>query len=326
MTHLQRLSSAIETMSAGRLKIEVLPSGAVVPPKEVGDAVNTRVVDAGQFWTHYIIGKDPAAGLFSSPPGAAGTGLDQTCLVSWYYWGEGQALHEEFYHDIVNLDVMPFVYAPDGPECLGWFKEEIKTLDQFRKLRWRVSSGLAQDVYKEMGATPVSMAGEEIVPSIEKGVLDAGEWIKPSTDIKMGFYDICKYYCLEGLHQADTLAMIIINGDAWRELPTDLKKIVEVAIKATYLEVLTYDIKDNAEALETLQTVHGVTIFPAPPGYEEEFTKAVTTVMAKLSAENPFFKRVLDSQMAFAEKVVPYETQVNRLYAKLGAGAIAAWE
>jgi len=310
-------------MSAGRLKIDVLPSGAVVPPKEVGDAVNKRVVDAGQFWTHYIIGKHPAAGLFSSPPGAAGTGMDQTTLVAWYYWGEGQALHEEFYHDIVNLDVMPFIYAPDGPETLGWFKEPIETLDEFKKLRWRVSSGLAQDVYKEMGATPVSMAGEEIMPALEKGVLDAGEWIKPSTDIKMGFQDILKYYCLEGLHQADTLAMIIINGDAWRELPADLKEIVDVSIRANYLEVLAFDIIDNAAALHELKTVHGVTIFPAPPGYAEEFTAAVTTVMAKLSAEHPFFKKVLDSQMAFAAKTVPYETEVNRLYAKMGA---AAWE
>jgi len=151
------------------------------------------------------------------------------------------------------------------------------------------------------------------------GVLDAGEWIKPSTDIKMGFYDICKFLCLEGLHQADTLAMIIINGEAWRELPPDLQKMVEVTIKATYLEVLAFDIKDNAEALETLKTVHGVTVFPAPPGYAEEFTAAVTTVMAKLSAEYPFFKKVLDSQMAFAKTVVPYQTEVNRLYATLGA-------
>lgn len=324
MTHLKRLSANIDTMSGGRLKIEILPSGAVVPPKEIGDAVNTQVVDAGQFWTHYVIGKNPAAGLFSSPPGGAGTGMDQNCLLSWYYWGEGQALHEEFYQDIIGLDVMPFVYAPDGPETLGWFKEPIETLDEFKKLRWRVSSGLAQDVYNEMGATPVSMAGEEIVPSIEKGVLDAGEWIKPSTDIKMGFYDVCKYLCLEGLHQADTLAMIIVNGDVWRALPADLQKIVEVTIKATYLEVLTFDIKDNAEALEKLVTEHGVTLFPAPPGYEEEFTEAVTTVMANLAVEEPYFKKVLDSQMAYAEIVVPYETEVNSLYAKLGRGALAA--
>jgi len=166
-------------------------------------------------------------------------------------------------------------------------------------------------------------AGAEIIPALEKGVIDGGEWIKPSTDIKMGFYDICKYLCLEGLHQADTLAMIIINGDAWRELPADLQTMVEVSIKATYFDVQTYDIIDNAAALHELTTVHGVTIFPAPPGYAEEFTKAVTTVMARLSAEEPFFKKVLDSQIAFAKTVVPYETEVNSLYTLLGRGALA---
>lgn len=319
MDRMAKMAANIEVMSGGRLKIAILPSGAVVPPKEIGDAVNKRVVDAGQFWTHYLIGKHPAGGLFSSPPGAAGTGMDQTVLLAWYYFDEGQELHEEYYQKIIGLDVVPFVYSPDGPECLGWFKEPIETLDEFKKLRWRVSSGLAQDVYKEMGATPVSMAGAEIIPAIEKGVLDAGEWINPSTDIKMGFYDICKYLSLEGLHQAVTLAMIIINGDAWRELPVDLRTIVEVSIRATYLEGLTFNTKYNAEALETLKTVHGVTIFPAPPGYAEEFTAAVSTVMAKLSAEYPFFKKVLDSQRAFAKTVVPYRTEVHRLYTKLGA-------
>jgi len=306
-------------MSAGRLKIDVLPSGAVVPPKEVGDAVNTRVVDAGQFWTHYIIGKHPAAGLFSSPPGAAGLGYDQDILLAWYYWGEGQALHEEFFQDVVNLDVMPFVFTPDGPEALGWFKEPIETLDEFRAQRWRVSSGLAQDVYKEMGATPVSMSGAEIIPAIEKGVLDAGEWINPSTDIKMGFYDVLKYLCLGGLHQADGFCSIIINGEAWSELPADIQTMIEVATKAAFLEHQTFNVTRNAWALEELKTVHGVTVFPAPPGYEEEFTRAVSVVVAKLSAEVPFFKKVMDSQKAFAEKVVPYETEVNRLYANMGA-------
>jgi TRAP-type mannitol/chloroaromatic compound transport system substrate-binding protein len=319
---LEELSANLEKMSGGRLQIEVLPSGAVVPPKEIGDAVAKRVVDAGMHWTHYQIGKHPAAGLFSSPPGAAGTGLDQTALLAWFYEGEGQDLIMEFYHDIIGQDVIPFVFTPDGPEMLGWFKEPVETLDEFKKLRWRVSSGLAQDVYKEMGATPVSMAGAEIIPAIEKGVLDAGEWINPATDIKMGFQDILKYLCLQGLHQADTLSEIIINGDAWRELPEDIQTMVEVAIRAQYLKALTYNIKANADALHELTTKHGVTVFPAPPGYAEEFTKAVRTVMARLEAEEPFFKKVLDSQRAFAEKVVPYQTEVNQLYANLGRGAL----
>jgi TRAP-type mannitol/chloroaromatic compound transport system substrate-binding protein len=239
--------------------------------------------------------------------------------LAWFFEGEGQELYEEFYQEVIGQNIVPFVFGPDGPEMLGWFKEPIETLDEFRAQRWRVSSGLAQDVYREMGATPVSMAGAEIIPAIEKGVLDAGEWINPSTDIRMGFYDVLKYLCLGGLHQADTLAMIIVNGDAWRELPADIQTMVEVSIKAAYLETMTFNIKDNAEALDILKTEHGVTIFPAPPGYEEEFTRAVSVVMADLEAEYPFFKKVRDSQAAFSVKLVPYWTEVHRLYAKMGA-------
>jgi TRAP-type mannitol/chloroaromatic compound transport system substrate-binding protein len=306
-------------MSGGRLMVDVLPSGAVVPPKEIGAAVDKRVVDAGQHWTHYQIGKHPAAGLFSGPPGAVGLGYDQTVWLAWFFEGEGQELYEEFYQEVIGQNIVPFVFGPDGPEMLGWFKEPIETLDEFRAQRWRVSSGLAQDVYREMGATPVSMAGAEIIPAIEKGVLDAGEWINPSTDIKMGFYDVLKYLCLGGLHQADGFCSIIINGDAWSELPADIQTMIEVATKAAFLEHQTYNVTRNAWALEELKTEHGVTVFPAPPGYEEEFTRAVSVVVAKLSAEHPFFKKVMDSQKAFAERVVPYETEVNRLYANMGA-------
>ncbi len=319
MVMAEDMAANIEKMSAGRLKITVLPTGAVVPAKEIAAAVDKRVLDAGLAWTHYQIGKNPAAGLFSSPPGAVGLGYDQTVLVAWYKYGGGQELYEELYQDIFGQDIVPFVIAVAGPETLGWFSEPIETMEEFKKLRWRVSSGLATDVYKEMGASPVNMSGAELISSLERGVVDAGEWISPATDIKMGFQDILKYLSLGGLHQAVSLTEIIINGEAWRELPEDLQAIVEQAIKAQYVEYLTGNIVRNAEALVELQTVHGVTIFPAPPGYAEEFTAAVQTVMARMAAENPFFKKVMDSQRAFAERIVPYETEVNRLYASLGA-------
>jgi len=320
---LQNISTNIEKMSAGRLKIDILPSGAVVPAFEITDAVNTRVVDAGMHWVHYAIGKHPAAGLFSSPPGAAGTGLDQTSLLAWYWEGEGMDLLDEFNRDIILLDVKSFIFTPDGPEMLGWFKEPIETLDEFRALRYRVSSGLAQDVYLEMGASPVAMSGSEILPAIEKGVIDAGERHLISTDIALGFHDVLKYLCLQGLHQVDTLSDIIINGEAWRELPEDLQAIVETAIKANYIEAMCWYQEANADALHYVVTEAGVTVFPAPPGYAEEFTRALHVVLAKLEAEEPFFKKVLDSQRAWGEKIVGYQTEVHELYAKMGRAAMA---
>jgi len=319
---LKKISTNVDKMSGGRLKIDILPSGAVVPDFEITDAVNERVIDAGMHWVHYAIGKNPAAGLFSSPPGAAGTGLDQTSLLAWYWYGEGMNLLDEFNRDIIKVDVKSFIFTPDGPEMLGWFKEEIKTLEQFRKLRYRVSSGLAQDVYKEMGANPVAMSGSEILPAIEKGVLDAGERHLISTDIALGFQDVLKYLCLEGLHQVDTLSDIIINGEAWRELPEDLQLIVETAIKANYIEAMCWYLKANAEALHKVVTESGVHIFPAPPGYQEEFTRATGVVLAKLEAQQPFFKKVLDSQRAWSEKIVGYQTEIHELYAKMGRAAM----
>src|SRR5687768_18305340 len=118
---LGKLAGNIDKMSNGRLKIEVLPAGAIVKPNEILDAVSKGVLDAGQWWTHYATGKHPAGGLFSSPLGGSGTGLDQANHLGWYLVGGGRALYLEYYQQILKADVMPFIYAPDGPEAFGWF-------------------------------------------------------------------------------------------------------------------------------------------------------------------------------------------------------------
>ena len=318
MELLGRLSANIEAMSGGRLKIEMLPSGAVVGAFEIGDAVEKGVVDAGMWWVHYYTGKHPAAGLFNTATGSYGTGLDQMGLLSWHYEGEGQKLFQEFHRDVLGFDMIAFQYAPDGPEALGWFKEPIPTVEDFKKLRFRSPPGLPGEVYTAMGAKPVSMAGSEIIPAAERGVIDAGEWINPYTDIQMGFYDVFKYYCLQGLHQAIGIADIMVNGEKYRELPPDLQAIIEVAAKASVLEALTFFIAKNSESLTLLTTVHGVTLIDAPEGYGEEFTAAAEGVLAKYEAEYPFFKKVMDSQRAFAKDVVPYRVQTLRQSLTLG--------
>jgi TRAP-type mannitol/chloroaromatic compound transport system substrate-binding protein len=220
------------------------------------------------------------------------------------------------------MDMVAFQYAPDGPEALGWFKEPVKTVEEFKKLRFRSPPGLPGEVYSEMGAKPVSMAGAEIIPAAERGVIDAGEWINPATDLKMGFYDVFKYYCLQGLHQAIGIADIMVNGEKWRELPPDLQAILRVAAKASVLEALTYFIAQNSEALTILQKEHGVTLFDAPEGYAPEFVAAAKRVLAKYEAEYPFFKKVMDSQRAFAKDAVPYRVQTLKQALILGEAAL----
>jgi len=317
---LNRMAGDIEKMSGGRLKIEILASGAIVKPFELLDAVDKGIVETGQFWTHYSMGKHPAGSLFSSPLGGAGSGLDMMNHLSWYLQGEGRDLYLEYYQKILRKDVMPFMIAPDGPEGFGWARKAPKTLQEYLKMRFRMSGGLSSDVLKDMGGTPVNMSGGEIIPALERGLLDGGEWINTASDIKMGLYDVCKYYSLQGLHQAIGIQDIIINGKAWRALPPDIQAIVQTATTKSILDGILFFIEENAKALKILTTEKGVILFDAPAGYSESFIKSAKKVLSKFEEKEPFFKKVLDSQRKYAKVVVPFTTETNKL-GQLIAGA-----
>jgi TRAP-type mannitol/chloroaromatic compound transport system substrate-binding protein len=317
---LTRFADNVDKMSAGRLKIEIMPSGAIVNPNEILDAVNKGVVDAGQWWTHYAMGKNPAGTLFSSPLGGSASGLDQMGQLAWYLNGGGRDLYIEYYTKVLRADVMPFLYTPDGPEALGWFKKPINSVNDYKGLRFRISSGLPSEVLKELGGVPMNIAGAELIPSAERGILDGVEWINPSNDLQVGLYDVFKYYSIQGLHQAIDIADIIINGKKWRELSPDLQKIVEVALTTSLFDGMLYFIHENAKALQVLTKEKGVTMFNAPADYAPAWIAASKKVMAKLEEKDAFFKKVLDSQRQFAKVVVPYTRETSKL-STLIAGA-----
>lgn len=312
MVLLTKFANNIDRMSSGRLKIEVLPSGAIVKPNEILDAVAKGVLDAGQWWTHYATGKHPAGGLFSSPLGGSGSGLDQMNHLGWYMQGGGRDLYLEYYQKVLKADVMPFIYAPDGPEAFGWFKKPITSVAELIKLRFRISSGLPTDVLKDMGGVPVNLAGAELIPAAERGVIDGVEWINPANDIKVGLQDVFKYYSIQGLHQAVDFADVLFNGARWRALPPDLKAMVETAVNATMVEAIVYFPQENAKALEELKA-KGVVLFDAPADYAPAFIKSAKKVLAQFEAKDAFFKRVMDSQRAFAKVVVPYGRETSKL-------------
>jgi len=318
---LNKFALIVDKMSAGRLKIEVLPSGAIVNPFEILDAVNKGVIDCGQWWTHYATGKHPAGGLFSAPLGGAGSGLDMFNHLSWYLRGGGRDLYLEYYQKLLKADVMAFLIAPDGPEAFGWFKTAPKTNAEYLKMRIRMSSGLPSDVLKDMGGIPVNMAGQEIIPAGERGLIDAVEWINTASDLKLGLYDVFKNYSLQGLHQAIDIMDIVINGKAWRSLPPDIQMIVEVATTATILESIMYFVDENSKALQILTKEKGVKVFDAPPDYAPAFIKSSKKVLAKFEEQDPFFKKVLESQRKFASQVVPFTRETAKL-TQLTAGAV----
>jgi len=318
---LNKMAANVDKMSGGRLKIEVLASGAIVNPFEILDGVNKGIIECGQWWTHYSMGKNPSGSLFSSPLGGAGSGLDLMNHLSWYMNGGGRELYVEYYQKILKADVMPFLIAPDGPEAFGWAKKAPKTLQDYLKMRYRMSSGLSSDVLKDMGGIPVNVAGQELIPALERGVIDGGEWINTASDLKIGLYDVAKNYSIQGLHQAIGIMDIMINGKAWRELSPDLQAIVETACTQSILEGMMYFVEENAKALNILTKEKGVKQFDAPPGYSDAFIKSSKKVLAKFEEKDPFFKKVLDSQRKYAQLVVPFTKETNKLMQLISGAA-----
>jgi TRAP-type mannitol/chloroaromatic compound transport system substrate-binding protein len=309
---LERFVKQVETMSAGRLKGEVLPAGAVVPPFQVLDAVSNNVVNAGYAWGNYWSGKNSAFVLFANVP--ASTGLDQNGLVAWFYRGGGDKLYDELLHNVMHLNVKAFFMQPMGPDPLGWFKKPIKNMEDFAKFKYRAPPGIPGETYKDMGVAAVAMPGGDIVPAAQRGVIDAAEWIGPADDRNLGLQKIWKYYYLQGLHQQTDVGQIVFNGDFWKSLPPDLQEIIKVAVMANVAETINASTYDNAMALHELHDKYGVHVENTPQDYYPKFIASEKKVTAAYAAKNPFFKKVLDSEIKFAKQIYPYRVRILELY------------
>ena len=319
---LKHFAERVDKMSAGRLKMEILPDGAIVPAFEILDAVDKGVVESGYAWTHYWSGKHPAAGLFSNPMAGAGVGLDQLSHVAWLFQGGGNELLHKLYTDILKVNVEPLMIHPMGPDPLGWFKRPINSTADFKKMKYRAPPGITGEIFKEMGVSAVALPGGEIVPAAQRGVIDAAEWIGPADDINLGLQTVWKHYYLQGLHQSTDMGEVIINKTFWNKLPADIQEIVRTAAMASMTETYTYNVFRNAKAIVRLKNEFKVEIHDTPKDFFPEFVRATNVVLDRYSAKDPFFKQVLDSQRNFAKDVVPYWTKILDLYSNLGNAAL----
>lgn len=319
---LQRYADRVDKMSNGRLKIEILPDGAIVPAFEILDAVDKGIVEAGYAWTHYWSGKHPAAGLFSNPMAGAGAGLDQLSHVAWLLEGGGQQLLDKFYSDVLQLNVVAHMVQPMGPDPLGWFSRPIKSVEDFKQMKYRSPPGITGEIFKEMGVAAVAMPGGEIVPAAQRGTIDAAEWIGPADDRNLGLHTIWKNYYLQGLHQSTDVGEVLYNKDVYNKLSPDLQAILKTAAMATIAETYAFNVSRNAQAVVELREKHGVEIRDTPKEFFPEFVRATNVVLDRYAAKDAFFKEVLDSQRDFAKTVVPYWTKILDLYAGLGNSAL----
>lgn len=307
----------VKALTDGEVVIEVLPAGAVVGVQETLDAVDSGLLEGGFAWTHYWSGKHPAAMLFGSPVAGAGIGIDNIAFMSWYLNAGGKELYDELWKEM-GMNVKGFMLQPVGPEALGWFKEPIETMADFRKYRFRTPPGIPGQTYKDIGVASVAMGGGDILPALEKGTIDAAEWCCPKPDSVFGFQKVLKHYYLQGLHQVVVNADLYINGDVYRSLTPLQQKALEVAANASLMKSMAYRINENGIALDKLVNEDGVILHDTPADYFTEYMAAANKALEKNAEENAFFKKVWDSQKAFARTAVPYWAQAQRTNANLG--------
>ncbi len=297
------LAERVDKLTGGSLKIETLPGGTLVPPFEVLDATHKKVIDGTVTIDYYWIGKHKAATLFSNTP-AGIVGMDHMDFLGWMYEGGGMALYEEFYQKELKLNVLGFPIYASSPQALGWFKREIKTLADFKGMKCR-QTGIVAELYAKMGMAVVNMPGGEIAPAAERGTIDCAEWVGGIEDLRLGLHLIWKNHYTPGLHESASINSLLLNKEVWEGLTDVHREVIKSAVTEVFVRWGIWWQKQNAEAMEEMQSKHGVSIRETPAEINQAFLKVWDEVAAAESAKSPFFKKVYDSQKAYAGKVVP---------------------
>jgi TRAP-type mannitol/chloroaromatic compound transport system substrate-binding protein len=292
----QDFAKKVNEMAGSRLKIEVLPSGAVVPAFQLLEGVNKGTLDGGHGVVAYHYGKNSALALWGSGPGY---GMDPNMLLSWHYHGEGKALLEEIYKSI-NIEVVSFLYGPMPTQPFGWFKKPVARIEELKGVKFR-TVGLAVDLYTEQGAAVNPLPGGEIVPALDRGLIDAAEFNNASSDRALGFPDVAKNCMLQSFHQSTEQFEILFNKGKYDALAPELKKIIDYAVQASSADMSWKAIDRNSKDYIELKKA-GVSFYKTPDAILRNQLDSWDKVIAKKSAENALFKKVLDSQKAFAQR------------------------
>ncbi len=295
--------SRVNEMAGGRMKIDLLVGGAVVHPFSVQDAVHSGVLDAAHTVPVYWYGKHKAASLFGSGP-VFGFNAEQG--LGWIYNGGGKELYKELVDDILKLNIVSFFATPMPTQPLGWFKRPLKGAAEIKGLKYR-TVGLAADLMQAMGMAVAQLPGGEIVPAMERGVIDAFEFNNPTSDRRFGAQNVAKNYMLGSYHQATEYFEIMVNKQKFASLPKEHQAILqygaEAASSANYWKAMDQYSRD----LQELKEKEKVNVLRTPKDVFEAQIKAWDGIIETLG-KDPYMKKVMDSQKAWVKRVVYYET------------------
>ncbi|RAH99833.1 C4-dicarboxylate ABC transporter [Acuticoccus sediminis] len=297
----RQYTDRVEQMSGGRLKVDLLPAGAVVAAFQVMDAVNDGVLDAAHSVCAYWYGKNKAASLFGTGPVFGG---NPTTMLSWFYQGGGRELYKELTQDMMGLNVVGLLGFPMPAQPFGWFTNPVSGADDIKGLKYR-TVGLAADLMQSMGMSVAQLPGGEIVPAMERGVIDAFEFNNPSSDMRFGAQDVATNYYLGSYHQASEAFEFLFNRDFLEDLDDDLRAIMEYGVEAASTANTAFALDNYSSDLQKLKD-GGVNVQQTPDSILAAQLDAWSVMIEQLETD-PFIKKVLDSQRAWVERVTYYE-------------------
>jgi len=299
----------INDMTGGELKIEVLPAGAVVPAFGLLDAVSKGTLDGGHGVLAYHYGKQNALALWGSGPSF---GMDANMLLSWHKYGGGRDLLTKLYNSI-SANVVSFPYGPMPTQPLGWFKKPVTSANDLKGLKFR-TVGLSIDLFTAMGAAVNALPGGEIVPAMDRGLLDAAEFNNASSDRVLGFPDVSKVCMLQSFHQNAEQFEIMFNKTRYDALPARMKAVIENGVEAASADMSWKAVDRYSKDYAEMQSKQGVKFYRTPTAILQQQLTAYDQAATKKSSENPLFKEIEASQRAFAERAVRWDldTNVNR--------------
>lgn len=292
----------VEAMSGGRIKITLYTAGAVVKGFQLQEAVHKGVLDGAHTVTAYWYSKHKAASLFGTGPIFGANALQ---LLAWIHRGGGKELYRELVQDILRLNLVGFFTYPFPTQPLGWFKEEIKNVDQLKNLKYR-TVGLAADVMQDMGLEVLQLPGSGIIPAFNRNALDAFEYANPTSDRAFGAQKVSKFYMMGSYHQAAEFFEIIFNKDMFESLPVEHQAILEYAADAVNISNYALGQDRHSKDLELLIKEDGVNVYRTPQSIMDEQLKSWDKVLVDLM-KDPFFKKVVDSQKEWTERVAFYD-------------------
>lgn len=298
-TGAERLAERITRLSGGRISVKVYAANELVPALGVFDAVAEGTAQLGHDAAYYHLGKSEGCAFYTSFP----WGFTANEIEAWVGYGNGQTLWDEMY---APFGIRGFLAGNTGTQMLGWFREEIRSIEDFQGLKFR-APGNQGKILQKLGATPVVLAGGEIFPALQSGAVDGAEWVGPYNDLSLGFYQVCKFYYSYGYHEPGAALQLTINEQAWQSLSSELQAIVKAACDAANQDMLAEYNARSGPALRTLVQDHGVQVRALPEDVLMACGRAANEVLNEVyEGGTPIVRRIVEDFLAFRKDIMPW--------------------